>query len=166
MDNYNNNAKEKKFKDALIDEKDFLKNIIQGFCQNLLEEEIQDHLGAKKYERPSSRQGHRNGCMRYCQMLWIRNLTHPPKHHYGAASWASSPSTNFLFSSTRSINWWPFNFFQVLAALIVSLKTIESVAFLDPHPFVLWVLSLDLCKGWLKPDLWSLRKSSCVAGKS
>ncbi|MDZ7838938.1 MAG: IS256 family transposase [Actinomycetota bacterium] len=61
MDNYNNNAKEKKFQDALVDEKDFLKNIIQDFCQNLLEEEMEDHLGAKKYERTYQRSGHRNG---------------------------------------------------------------------------------------------------------
>jgi transposase-like protein len=61
MDNYNNKAKEKKFQDALVDEKDFLKNIIQDFCQNLLEEEMEEHLGAKKYERTDIRQGHRNG---------------------------------------------------------------------------------------------------------
>ncbi|MCG9479931.1 MAG: transposase [Actinomycetia bacterium] len=61
MGNFKNNAKEKKFQDALVDEKDFLKNIIQGFCQNLLEEEMEDHLGAKKYERTDIRQCHRNG---------------------------------------------------------------------------------------------------------
>ncbi|MCG9479744.1 MAG: transposase [Actinomycetia bacterium] len=66
MDNYNNNAKEKKFQDALVDEKDILRNIIQDFCQNLLEEEMEDHLGAKKYERTDVRQGHRNG-----KQLWI-----------------------------------------------------------------------------------------------
>ena len=41
---------------------------------------------------------------RYCQMLWIRNLTHPPEHHYATASSTSSPSTNFLFSRTININ--------------------------------------------------------------
>jgi len=61
MDNYNNKAKEKKFQDALVDEKDFLKNIIQKFCQNMLEEEMEEHLGARKYQRSESRSGHRNG---------------------------------------------------------------------------------------------------------
>jgi len=41
---------------------------------------------------------------RYCQMLWMRNSTHPPKTHYAATSSVSSPSTNFLFSSTSSIS--------------------------------------------------------------
>ena len=42
--------------------------------------------------------------LRYCQMLWIKNFTYPPKYHYAATSSTSSPSTNFLFSSTRSIS--------------------------------------------------------------
>ena len=41
---------------------------------------------------------------RYCQMLWMRNSTYPPKTHYAATSSANSPSTNFLFSSTSSIS--------------------------------------------------------------
>jgi hypothetical protein len=42
--------------------------------------------------------------MRYCQMLWMRNFTYPPESHYAATSSASSPSTNFLFSSISSIS--------------------------------------------------------------
>ena len=75
-------------------------------------------------------------------MLWMENFTHLPEHYYAATSSTSSPSTNFLFLRTSIINWWPFNFFQVLAASIVSLKTMESIAVLDPHPFVLLFLSL------------------------
>ena len=41
---------------------------------------------------------------RYCQMLWIRDFTHSPESHYAATSSVSSPSTNFLFSSTSSIS--------------------------------------------------------------
>ena len=41
---------------------------------------------------------------RYCQMLWMSNFTYPPESHYAATSSTSSPSTNFLFSSTRSIS--------------------------------------------------------------
>jgi putative transposase len=61
MDHYKNKAKEKKIQDALINEKDFLKNIIQRFCQDMLEEEMKEHLGAGKYERSENRSGHRNG---------------------------------------------------------------------------------------------------------
>ena len=41
---------------------------------------------------------------RYCQMLWMSNFTYPPESHYAATSSTSSPSTNFLFSSTSSIS--------------------------------------------------------------
>ena len=54
MDNNKNNAKEKKFQEALINEKDFLKEIIEDFCQNLLEEEMKTYIGAKKYEGPKT----------------------------------------------------------------------------------------------------------------
>ena len=36
MDNYKNKAKERNFQDALVNEKDFLKNVIEDFCQNIL----------------------------------------------------------------------------------------------------------------------------------
>jgi putative transposase len=61
MDNNKDNAKKVKFQDALIDEKDFLKNIVQKFCQDILEEEMKTHLGAAKYERSAQRCGQRNG---------------------------------------------------------------------------------------------------------
>lgn len=61
MDSSKNNAKAKMFQDALIDEKDFLKNIIRDFCNKVLEEEMKEHIGAKKYQRTESRTGHRNG---------------------------------------------------------------------------------------------------------
>jgi len=61
MDNNNNNAKRQMFQEAIINEKDFLKKVIEDFCQNLLEEEMEAHIGAKKYERTGDRQGRRNG---------------------------------------------------------------------------------------------------------
>ncbi len=61
MDKSKDKTKTKMFQDALIDSEDFLKNIIQKFCQDILEEEMEKHLGAKKYERSISRSGHRNG---------------------------------------------------------------------------------------------------------
>ena len=61
MNKDKDNAKNKMFQDALVNEKDFLKNIIQKFCSDLLEEEMKNHIGAKKYERSEQRSGHRNG---------------------------------------------------------------------------------------------------------
>ncbi|MBC7333985.1 MAG: transposase [Actinobacteria bacterium] len=61
MDNNKSNAKDKMFQDALINEKDFLKNIIQKLFQDILEEEMETYIGAKKYERSENRSGHRNG---------------------------------------------------------------------------------------------------------
>jgi len=61
MDNNKDNAKSKSFQDALVNEKDFLKNIIEGFCQDLLEEQMRGHIGAEKYQRAHTRSGHRNG---------------------------------------------------------------------------------------------------------
>lgn len=61
MDSNKNNAKSKMFQDALVNEKDFLKEIIQNYCQNLLEEQMMEHIGAEKYQRAEDRSGHRNG---------------------------------------------------------------------------------------------------------
>ena len=46
---------------SLLDDKDFLKGIIETFCQRLLEEEITHHLGAETYQRTEKRKGYRNG---------------------------------------------------------------------------------------------------------
>ena len=61
MDSSKNNAKSKMFQDALVNEKDFLKEIIQDYCQSLLEEQMRQHIGAEKYQRTIERSGHRNG---------------------------------------------------------------------------------------------------------
>ena len=79
-------------------------------------------------------------------MLWVVNSAHPPKSYYAATSSANSPSINFLFSRTSNISWWPFNFFYVLVASTVRLKTMVRVAILEPQPFVFVVLSLTVVK--------------------
>ena len=61
MDSSKSNAKSKMFQDALVNEKDFLKEIIQDYCQNLLEEQMIEHIGAEKYQKVEDRSGHRNG---------------------------------------------------------------------------------------------------------
>lgn len=45
----------------LLDDPDFLKEIVQRVLQQLLEAEITEHVGAAPYERTDQRRGHRNG---------------------------------------------------------------------------------------------------------
>ena len=46
---------------ALLDDPDFLRGLVQGALQALLEEELTAHLGADRYERTATRRGYRNG---------------------------------------------------------------------------------------------------------
>ena len=46
---------------ALLDDKDFLRHIVETFCQRLLEDEMVEHLQAESYQRTETRQGYRNG---------------------------------------------------------------------------------------------------------
>jgi len=46
---------------SLLDDKNFLKGIIETFCQRLLGEEITHHLQAETYQRTEERRGYRNG---------------------------------------------------------------------------------------------------------
>jgi len=46
---------------ALVNDSDFLKNLVQNFLQQYLEAEITEFLGAAPYERVEQRKGHRNG---------------------------------------------------------------------------------------------------------
>lgn len=46
---------------ALLDEPDFLRELVQQAVQTLLEAEMEAHLGAGRYERTSERRGYRNG---------------------------------------------------------------------------------------------------------
>jgi len=61
MDTNKDTASKKMLQEALMDNKDFLRERVRDFCQNLLEEEMEAHLGAKKYQRINSRSGYRNG---------------------------------------------------------------------------------------------------------
>ena len=45
----------------LLDEPDFLKEIVERVLQELLEAEMTEHVGAAPYERSEGRKGHRNG---------------------------------------------------------------------------------------------------------
>ena len=40
---------------------DLLSSIVEIFLQKVLEAEMTDYIGAKKYERTSTRKGHQNG---------------------------------------------------------------------------------------------------------
>jgi putative transposase len=46
---------------ALLDDPEFLRQIVERMLQHLLEAEITEHLGAAPYQRTESRKGHRNG---------------------------------------------------------------------------------------------------------
>lgn len=46
---------------TLVDEPDFLRELVQQALQTLLEAELEAHLGAGRYERTDARRGYRNG---------------------------------------------------------------------------------------------------------
>ena len=46
---------------ALVNDSDFLKELLQSFLQEHLESEITEYLQAAPYERVEKRKGHRNG---------------------------------------------------------------------------------------------------------
>jgi len=46
-----NSSRLEELQEALLNDEDFLKHIVQGFCQKLLEEEMLEHLQADKYQR-------------------------------------------------------------------------------------------------------------------
>jgi putative transposase len=47
---------------VLIDDADFLREIVQRVLQEVLEAEMTEHLGAAPHQRTEARKGHRNGC--------------------------------------------------------------------------------------------------------
>ncbi|MBL7644959.1 MAG: IS256 family transposase [Candidatus Hydrogenedentes bacterium] len=49
------------FKNQLLEDGDFLHAVAEVFLRELMEEEVQSHVGAARHERTSSRQGSRNG---------------------------------------------------------------------------------------------------------
>jgi len=52
---------EKHVSEKLVDNPSFLKQLVQTFLQEYLEQEVSSHLGAEPYERTPERTGHRNG---------------------------------------------------------------------------------------------------------
>ena len=61
MANQNNRPEGGITQAALLDDPEFLKGIVEGVLQELLEVEMTSHLGAAPYERSDSRRGQRNG---------------------------------------------------------------------------------------------------------
>ena len=49
------------FDTVALDDPDFLRRLVQHMLQHFLEAEMTAHLGAARYERSDTRQGHRNG---------------------------------------------------------------------------------------------------------
>ena len=56
-----NNLKVDPVQVALLNDRDFLRRIVEDFCQRLLEKEMRQHLQAHLYERTERRRGYRNG---------------------------------------------------------------------------------------------------------
>ena len=50
-----------RLREALVDQPDFLRDILEATLQRLLEEEITSHLRADPHERTEARTGYRNG---------------------------------------------------------------------------------------------------------
>ena len=46
---------------VLLNDPDFLREIVERTVQTILEEEMSAHLGAERYERTGERRGYRNG---------------------------------------------------------------------------------------------------------
>ena len=61
MDNNKNIMASPVLQEALLNDREFLRNIVADFCQDLLQEEMKEHLNAEKYERTDARSGLRNG---------------------------------------------------------------------------------------------------------
>jgi len=61
MDNNKNIMASPVLQEALLNDREFLRNIVADFCQDLLQEEMKTHLKAEKYERTDERSGLRNG---------------------------------------------------------------------------------------------------------
>ena len=47
--------------EVLLDDSGFLREIVEGVVQQLLEAEMSEHIGAAPYERTHKRTGQRNG---------------------------------------------------------------------------------------------------------
>ena len=47
--------------EVLVDEPDFLREIVERVLQEVLEKEMTEHIGAAPHERTDARKGHRNG---------------------------------------------------------------------------------------------------------
>ena len=58
-----NNGKGKKdlAQEVLMDDPDFLRQLVERAIQDILKMEMDQHIGAERYERSSSRKSHRNG---------------------------------------------------------------------------------------------------------
>jgi len=50
-----NSSKLDRLQGVLLDDRDFLKQVVQAFCKRLLEEEMAQHLQAEAYQRTKRR---------------------------------------------------------------------------------------------------------------
>ena len=56
----NSKGKKQLVQEVLTDDPDFLRGIVETVMQEILEMEMNEHIGAALYERSKNRKGHRN----------------------------------------------------------------------------------------------------------
>ena len=61
MAELNRKVNERMVQEVLLDDFDFLKEIVERALRQMLEAEITEHIGAAPYQRTDARRGHRNG---------------------------------------------------------------------------------------------------------
>jgi putative transposase len=59
---------------VLLDDADFLREIVQKVLQEVLEAEMTEHIGAAPHERTDARKGHRNGHKPRTLRTWVGPL--------------------------------------------------------------------------------------------
>ena len=61
MDNNKDITTKAILQEVLLNNKDFFLEVVTSFCQDILDKQMAEHIGAAKYQRTDSRKGHRNG---------------------------------------------------------------------------------------------------------
>jgi len=61
MDNNKDITTKAILQEALLNNRDFFKEIVASFCQDILEKEMTEQIGAARYQRTETRSGLRNG---------------------------------------------------------------------------------------------------------
>src|SRR3954454_19474657 len=61
MANHNRRVEKEQVQEVLLDDPNFLKELVQRVLQQVLETQMNEHIGAAPYQRTEDRKGQRNG---------------------------------------------------------------------------------------------------------